>query len=126
MIVFFLGWGGGLKLQVWVSSIGLRVNFHSLENKKQILKPKLMCPFLRLSSQKTLSVFFCSGRPILATRVHCYDNTIVDFTLDVQSVDRPYFRRCKLPLFVRSNSIFLLYCVLLVKADLVLISELCK
>lgn len=32
--------------------------------------------------------------------------TIVNFTLEVQSVDRPYFRRWRLHLFVRSNSTF--------------------
>lgn len=32
------------------------------------------------------------GPTILATRLYCYDNTIVNFTLDVQSVHRPYIR----------------------------------
>lgn len=39
--------------------------------------------------------------------------TIVNFTLEVQSVDRPYFRRWRLHLFVRSNSTFFFYFITL-------------
>lgn len=42
---------------------------------------------------RPLGFFLCSGRPILSTRPHCYDNTIVNFSLDGQSVDRPFSKK---------------------------------
>lgn len=68
----------------WTQAAGLEVSVTALlvssltlektKNKKIILKRELMCPFLCLSSRRTFSGFFCSGRPILATRLYCYDN----------------------------------------------------
>lgn len=67
------------KSKIYIFRLKLNYCVHSCHRITEDLQPSRVLFPLRPS--------------ILATEIYCYDNTIVNFTLDVQSVDRPYFKR---------------------------------
>lgn len=81
---------------MWLRGIALPDEVFLKEEKEKERKPnsESTCPVVRLSSEKTVfSVFSAPAIPSSPLdSIVMIIGTIVDFTLEVQSVDRPYFR----------------------------------
>lgn len=80
---------------MWLRGIALPDEVFLKEEKEKERKPnsESTCPVVRLSSEKTFSVFSAPAIPSSPLdSIVMIIGTIVDFTLEVQSVDRPYFR----------------------------------